>query len=417
MFVTGCHRSGTSLLASIISHCLGETRTGDLDAVVDNPRGYFESTRLRKFNDNLLKQWGYSWDRPPLQPLEWTSGERIRQLVPARAQFADYAINSHWVDKDPRLCLSYGAFLHILLKPVPLALALRHPWAVARSLQVRDGMDPEKGLMLWLLYNRQASRHLGANDLVIHYEDLLPSDGSPPRSHALGALEQFLQRHLQEDKSLPWGSKELHERIRSRIAPELQRSKADGLSNSPLAHYCQEIHQQLINDSSSPSPEAVRAVFDPLPGWIIDQYEEVMAAGLPSLEFLRQFAYEQALQAPSNEPETETLADLREKLSATVEIADERFEHLQAANEHSRQLVEAQTNDHILIADQRAENEKLRQEAQELQQQAQDLQQEIESLHQEVQGLHQYIDQLQHSFSWKLTTPLRWLRQGWKAKT
>jgi hypothetical protein len=414
MFVTGCHRSGTSLVASIISHCLGETRKGDLDAVVDNPRGYFESTRLRQFNDNLLKQCGYSWDKPPLQPLEWTSGERIRLLVPARAQFADYAINSHWVDKDPRLCLTYGAFLHILLKPVPLALALRHPWAVARSLQVRDGMDPEKGLLLWLLYNRQASRHLGANDLVIHYEDLLPSDGSPPRAHALGGLEQFLQQHMPANQALPWGAQELHAQIRSRIAPELQRSKADDLSDSPLAQHCQEIHQQLINNSSCPSPEAVRAVFDPLPGWIIDQYEEVMAVGLPSLEFLRQFAYEQALQAPEVAPETETLADLREKLIAAVKIADQRYEDLQAANEHSRQLVEAQTNDHLLIADQRAANEKISIEVEDLRLSNQDLYLKIEELHKEAQDLSQHIDQLQHSFSWKLTTPLRWLRQTWK---
>jgi len=347
MFVIGCHRSGTSLLASIISHCLGEKRTGDLEAVVDNPRGYFESSRLREFNDNILKQCSYSWDNPPLQPLEWNSGERIRQLVPARSLFADYAIKSNWVDKDPRLCLTYGAFLHILLKPVPIALALRNPFAVARSLQVRDGMDSEKGLLLWLLYNRHASRHLQASDLVLHYEDLLPADGSPARPHALNAIGQFLQRHLNGDQALQFGSHELHEQIRSRIAPELQRSQTAALSDSPLAHYCKEIHQQLINESSSPSPEAVRAVFDPMPGWIIDQYDEVMAAGLPSLEFLRQFAYEKALQAPSNEPETETLADLREKLSTTIAIADERFQHLEAANQHSQQLAEAQANDQL----------------------------------------------------------------------
>ena len=384
------------MLASIISHCLGETRTGDLDAVVDNPRGYFESTRLREFNDSLLKQCGYSWDRPPLQPMEWSSGERIRQLVPARAQFADYAIRSNWVDKDPRLCLSYGAFLHILLKPVPLALALRHPFSVARSLQVRDGMDSEKGLLIWLLYNRHASRHLQASDLVLHYEDLLPADGSPTRGHALNAIGQFLQRHLNGDQALQFRSHELHEQIRSRIAPELQRSQTAELSDSPLAHYCKEIHQQLINESSSPSPEAVRAVFDPMPGWIIDQYDEVMATGLPSLEFLRQFAYEKDLQAPSNEPETETLADLREKLSTAINIADERLQHLEAANQHSQQLAEAQANDHAMIADQRAENEKLRHE---------------------IQYLNQYIYKLQNTLSWKLTTPLRWLRLGSKTKS
>ena len=393
MFVIGCHRSGTSLLASIISHCLGEKRTGDLDAALDNPRGFFESNRLSEFNENILKQCGFTWDRPPLQPLAWSFGDRIQHLIPARVLFADYATQNNWVDKDPRLSISYGAFLHILLKPVPLALALRHPFSVARSLQVRDGMDSEKGLLLWLLYNRHASRHLQASDLVLHYEDLLPIDGSPARAHALNAIGQFLQRHLDGDQALQFGSHELHEQIRSRIAPELQRSQTAELSDSPLAHYCKEIHQQLINESSSPNPEVVRAVFEPMPGWIIDQYDELMAAGLPSLEFLRQFAYEKALQASSNEPETETLADLREKLSTTISIADERLQHLEAANQHSQQLAEAQANDHALIEAQRAENEKLRHE---------------------IQRLNQYIYQLQHTFSWRLTSPLRWLRRGWK---
>ena len=385
--------------------------------MVDNPRGYFESTRLREFNDNLLKQCGHSWDRPPLQPLEWTSGERIRQLVPARSQFADYAIKSNWVDKDPRLCLTYGAFLHILLKPVPLALALRHPFAVARSLQVRDGMNPEKGLMLWLLYNRQASRHLRANDLVINYEDLLPSDESPARDHALWALEQFLRQHLNGDQKLAWGSNELHKQIRARIAPELQRSKTDELSDTPLALYCQKIHQQLMNDSSSPITEDVRAVFDPLPGWIIDQFDKVMATGQPSLEFLSQFAYDQSLHAPSNKPETETLADVQGKLRAAIEIADERFEHLKAANEHSRQLIEAQANDQILIANQRDANAKLRKVAEDLEQRAKVLHLKQEEVQKEVEKLHQNITELQQSLSWKLTAPLRFLRQGWKAMT
>jgi hypothetical protein len=335
----------------------------------------------------------------------------MRQLVPARSQFADYAIKSSWVDKDPRLGLTYGAFLHILLKPVPLALALRHPFAVARSLQVRDGMDPEKGLMLWLIYNRQASRHPGVNDLVIYYKDILANNGDSSSAHALGALEQFLQRHLPEDQSLPWGSKELHKHILSRIAPELQRSKGYAPSDSPLANYCNDIHQRLINDLSSPSPEAVRAAFDPLPSWIIDQYDEVMAAGLPSLESLRQFAYEQALQTPASKPETETLADIREKLRISNDIADQRFEDLEAANEHSHQLVEAQANDHALIADQREDNEKLHKEIENLKKEILELQKAEEIHQQESHNLKQHIDQLQHSLSWKLTTPLRWLRQ------
>ena len=29
-----------------------------------------------------------------------------------------------WVDKDPRLCITYPAYLHILLRRIPLVVAL-----------------------------------------------------------------------------------------------------------------------------------------------------------------------------------------------------------------------------------------------------------------------------------------------------
>ena len=38
-----------------------------------------------------------------------------------------YALDRNWVDKDPRLCITYPAFLHILLRRVPLVVALRDP--------------------------------------------------------------------------------------------------------------------------------------------------------------------------------------------------------------------------------------------------------------------------------------------------
>ena len=50
VFVTGCHRSGTSLLASLMHGLVtGEDprhRRGDLDLKLENPLGFFESQRL-----------------------------------------------------------------------------------------------------------------------------------------------------------------------------------------------------------------------------------------------------------------------------------------------------------------------------------------------------------------------------------
>jgi hypothetical protein len=399
MFVIGCHRSGTSLLASIISHCLGEKRTGDLDAVVDNPRGFFESSRLREFNDNILKQCGFSWDRPPLQPLAWSFGDRIQHLIPARVLFADYTTHNTWVDKDPRLSISYGAFLHILLKPTPLAFSLRHPWAVARSLEVRDGMDQEKGLMLWLLYNRHASRYLKANDLIIHYENLLPNNGNASGDSSLKAIEQFLQQHLSANSFRASAVNNSYKNIHSLIDPNLQRSSSKELDKTKLASYCEELYKQLTESKNALNSENLYSIFDPLPGWIIDKYDQIMASGYPSLEYLRQSTYNQALAAPAADP----AAEVNEKL--------------EAANKQINEFIESQEKDRNLIAQQQQELLELKLEAASCKQQEIDSAERIKDLEYKISVLREYLNQLHKTLSWKVTAPLRWLRRGFKFKT
>ena len=74
----------------------------------------------------------------------------------------------------------------------------------------------------------------------------------------------------------------------------------------------------------------MHSIFDPLPGWIIDKYDQIMATGAPSLECLRQFTHNQALAAPP--------AEVHEKL--------------EAANKQINEYIENQEKDSILIAQQ-----------------------------------------------------------------
>ena len=74
----------------------------------------------------------------------------------------------------------------------------------------------------------------------------------------------------------------------------------------------------------------MHSIFDPLPGWIIDKYDQIMATGAPSLECLRQFTHNQALAAPP--------AEVNEKL--------------EAANKQINGLIENQEQNHILIVQQ-----------------------------------------------------------------
>ena len=60
MFVTGCHRSGTSL--SFLDAWSGDRsdprrRRGDLEVKLENPLGFFESERLVEINDSFPSAW------------------------------------------------------------------------------------------------------------------------------------------------------------------------------------------------------------------------------------------------------------------------------------------------------------------------------------------------------------------------
>ena len=115
-------------------------RGADLEVKLENPLGFFESQRLVEVNEELFDLIGRTWDTPPLLNPAWDSPPLLKSLQPIRSRLSAYALDKCWVDKDPRLCITYPAYLHILLKRVPLVLSLRDPLEVAASLYARNGI-------------------------------------------------------------------------------------------------------------------------------------------------------------------------------------------------------------------------------------------------------------------------------------
>lgn len=220
MFVLGCHRSGTSLLASIISDALpkqGEVESQEqLPAQVDNPGGFFESHQLVSLNETLLGQFGIDWQYPPLHAIQWQRNEILPRLHAARQSFAYQALENTWVDKDPRLCLTYPAYQHILLKRTPIAAVLRHPFEVAGSLQTRDMIPLAKGLIIWFLYNQHCCRSLSPEDVLVSYESLINREES-----TIGALSAFIAKHIPESDCTP---ESLRVNLSQRVQPEWRRN-------------------------------------------------------------------------------------------------------------------------------------------------------------------------------------------------
>ncbi|HEY8019698.1 MAG TPA: glycosyltransferase [Thermoanaerobaculia bacterium] len=206
--VTGMHRSGTSLVASLVADLgvgMGERQ---LAADRNNRRGYFEDVDFLALDRRMLEAASASGDGGH-PDWGWTESERLdRQafagfrdeaeaLVAARARTGD-----PWGWKDPRTTLALD-FWSSLLDDARYVFVYRHPWAVADSMQ-RLGADvflrhPEYAYRIWSFYNRQLlefHRRHRDRSLLISAEALV---GRPDR--LAGLLRERLGLELGEGSS------------------------------------------------------------------------------------------------------------------------------------------------------------------------------------------------------------------------
>ena len=138
--VAGMHRSGTSLVASVLS-ALGVDMGGRLlPADAHNPRGYFENEKFLSLNRRMLDAATLAGDGGH-RDWGWTESERLdRGCLPQFIEAAGALVAEHagavgrWGWKDPRTTLLLD-FWHGLLPDPAYALVYRFPWDVAVSMQ------------------------------------------------------------------------------------------------------------------------------------------------------------------------------------------------------------------------------------------------------------------------------------------
>jgi hypothetical protein len=270
MFVTGCHRSGTSLLASVLISALeldGDEREPDLEPKPDNPLGFFESERLVSLNDALLEGIGCHWNQPPLLMPRWDRPPLLESLIKARSGLGRYALSSQWVDKDPRLCLTLPAYVHILLKRVPVVAVMRQPLAVATSLYWRDGIPLDGGLAFWFLHNHHLAAGLATDDALVTY-DALTGAAEPA---ATAALPAQLLGFLRDRGVAVVGAHAIEAALRQRLSADLNRAGAavappagSAAPQCELLALCQRVYGAVVAEGT-PSLTRFREVFDALP--------------------------------------------------------------------------------------------------------------------------------------------------------
>jgi hypothetical protein len=143
------HRSGTSCLVGTLEAAglyLGEVSRQN----AFNEKGNRESPRIMALHDEVMRANGGSWDRPP-HAITW-SPEHLRtrdEIIRSYVQAAEC-----WGFKDPRTLFTLDQWL-VALPSLRKVGIFRHPIAVARSLQRRNGFDITRGIELWTLYNQR----------------------------------------------------------------------------------------------------------------------------------------------------------------------------------------------------------------------------------------------------------------------
>ena len=145
--VLGMHRSGTSCLAGMLA-AGGLASAGDAVRNWDNARGHYEMLDVVRLDEAVLAHSGGHWLSAPRE-VRWTDEHaRARdQLLQARVDGRPALL------KDPRMLLALPFWRGSRVAFAAFGI-VRHPLAVARSLESWRGMPLAEGVALWTVHNR-----------------------------------------------------------------------------------------------------------------------------------------------------------------------------------------------------------------------------------------------------------------------
>ena len=157
VYITGMHRSGTSMVARLLNLCgvyFGED--DDLiPAAEDNPEGFWENKKFQSINDELLEAFGGSWDYPPKLEFGWETSPRLMDLRERASNLVlEFSHRKVWGWKDPRNSLTFP-FWEQLIPSLKVVYCLRNPYEVYKSFTRRGYSSPVFSYNLWITYNRQ----------------------------------------------------------------------------------------------------------------------------------------------------------------------------------------------------------------------------------------------------------------------
>jgi len=172
VIVAGMHRTGTSLIASILVS-LG-VHMGDkmLKSTSSQPYGHWEDVDFYQMNKRILREAGGNWRRPPpphrILKLRQPLSKPVEGLLKAKIK------DENWGWKDPRNCLTLPLYHPHLESPTYIKV-IRDQTDTINSLIKRSGGNYREWRMLYETYYDRLNVFLaGKTYAIIEYEKINP---------------------------------------------------------------------------------------------------------------------------------------------------------------------------------------------------------------------------------------------------
>jgi hypothetical protein len=174
ILVLGMHRSGTSCVAGMLA-AGGVASAGEAIRNWDNARGHHENLDAVRLNEAVLAYSGGHWLAQPTE-VRWTD-----EHAAARDRLLSAVIDGRpALLKDPRalLVLPFWRASRVAFQVVGV---IRHPLAVARSLESWRGTPLTEGVALWDAHNRVlAADHARHGYVLVDFE--------APKAHIVASV-------------------------------------------------------------------------------------------------------------------------------------------------------------------------------------------------------------------------------------
>ncbi len=260
LLVLGMHRSGTSALTRVLNIAGAKLPASLMGVSKGNEVGHWESDALVQFHDQLLDDLGSTWrDWCALEigrlPLKRRRDMKVEISNLLAAEFGDATL---FVVKDPRICRFAPLFLEAVDEAgvVPhIVHIFRNPLEVAESLERRDGLSPTAAALLWLRHVLDSEAETRSRSrAIVSYASLL-TDWRATFESITEALRV----------TWPYSADDIAGQVSQFLDASLRhhaRMTEDVLLNPALRDWVGEAYSALLVLEQSPDSKAAMGILD-----------------------------------------------------------------------------------------------------------------------------------------------------------